>query len=72
MQKYGQILKLERLSRKISQEKLAQAIGVTQQAISLYEKDIHEPTIGVIERIADFYGISIDELIGRDYKEKSL
>ena len=71
MRKYGQILKEERLYRKISQEKLAQAIGVTQQAISLYEKDVHEPTIGVVERIADFYEISIDELVGRDFKEKS-
>ena len=72
MQKYGQILKLERLSRNISQCQLATAIGVTQAQISYYENDVNEPTIGVIERIADFYGISIDELIGRDYKEKSL
>ncbi len=72
MKKYGQILKEERLYRKLSQEKLAQAIGVSQQAISLYEKDIHEPSIGIIERIADFYGISIDELLGRDFKEKHL
>ena len=54
MKKYGQILKLERLSRNISQCQLATAIGVTQAQISYYENDVNEPTIGVIERIADF------------------
>ena len=68
MKKYGNYLKEERLYRKISQGKLAKAIGVTQQAISYYENDINEPSIGVCERIADFYGITIDELIGRDYE----
>ena len=68
MKKYGEYLKNERLFRKISQTKLANAIGVTQQAISLYENNTNEPTIGVCERIADFYGITIDELIGRDYE----
>lgn len=69
MKKYGEYLKSERLLRKISQEKLAKAIGISQQAISLYENDTNEPTIGICERIADFYGITVDELIGRDYEK---
>ena len=68
MKKYGNYLKSERLLRKISQEQLAKAIGVTQQAISLNENDNNEPTIGICEKIADFYGISLDELVGRDEK----
>ena len=71
MKKYGEYLKNERLFRKISQNKLAKAIGVTQQAISLYESNTNEPTIGVCERIADFYGITVDELIGRDYEKST-
>ena len=69
MKNYGEYFKNERLYRKISQEKLAKAIGVTQQAISLYENNTNEPTIGICEKIADFYGITVDELIGRDYKK---
>ncbi len=65
MKKYGEYLKNERLIRKISQEKLAKEVGVTQQAISLYENNISEPTIGICEKLADFYGITIDELVGR-------
>ena len=67
MKKYGENLKNERIVRGISQEKLAKEIGVSQQAISLYEKNQTEPTIGVCVKMADFYGISIDELIGRDF-----
>ena len=66
MQKYGEFLKNERVSRKLSQEQLAKEIGITQQAISFYENNINEPSISICERLADFYGISIDELIGRD------
>lgn len=66
MQKYGKFLKNERVSRKLSQEQLAKEIGITQQAISFYENNVNEPSISICERLADFYGISIDELIGRD------
>lgn len=69
MKKYGEYLKNERIARNLSQEKLAKEIGVTQQAISLYEKNINEPTIGICEKIAEFYGITVDELIGRDYEK---
>ena len=71
MKKYGEYLKNERLLRKISQEKLAKVIGISQQAISLYENNINEPTIGICERIADFYEITVDELIGRDYEKST-
>lgn len=66
MKKYGKLLKEERQARNLSQTDLAKNIGITQQAISYYENDINEPTIGICEKIADFYGITIDELIGRN------
>lgn len=66
MRKYGEHLKAERKARNISQQQLASAVGVTQQAISFYENDVNEPTIGICEKIADFYGITLDELVGRE------
>ena len=69
MKKYGEYLKAERRIRNLSQEKLAKEIGITQQAISLYENNTNEPTIGICEKIADFYGITVDELKGRDYEK---
>ena len=71
MKKYGEYLKNERLIRNLSQEKLAKEIGITQAQISYYEKNINEPSISICEKLADFYGISVDELIGRDYEKQS-
>lgn len=67
--KYGGILKQERENRGITQARLAQEIGVTQQAISNYEHDVNEPTIGVIERIANYYDITLDELVHHEPKK---
>ena len=66
---YGETLKQQRLQRNYSQKDIAQAINVTQQAISCYENNINEPTISVCIRLADFYGISVDELIGHEIKK---
>ena len=68
MKNYGRLLKNERLARKLSQEQLAKAIGITQAQISYYESNKNEPSIGICEKIADFYEISLDELIGRDFQ----
>lgn len=65
MKKYGKLLKNERKARNLTQIDLAKAIGISQQAISYYENDINEPSISICEKIADFYNITIDELIGR-------
>lgn len=53
---------------KISQQKLAENVGVTQQCVSGWEKDIIEPTLTNLWRMADFFDVSVDYLIGRkDY-----
>ena len=74
MKNYGELLKNERLNRKISQEKLAKAIGITQAQISYYESNTNEPSISVCEKIADFYGTTIDTLISepKEVKPKRL
>ena len=49
-----------------SQSQVAAAIGVTQQAVSLWESGNAEPTISFCIKLADFYGITLDELVGRE------
>lgn len=46
------------------QEDLANALGVTNQAVSRWEKDGSYPDIEMIPAIANYFGISIDELFG--------
>lgn len=56
--------KIRELRRRkdISQEVLAQYLGVSFQAVSKWESGITMPDIGLIPAIASFFGISIDEL----------
>lgn len=48
----------------VTQKQLADAIGVSQQSINKYENHNIEPDIRTLIRIADFFHISIDYLVG--------
>ncbi|MDE6276095.1 MAG: helix-turn-helix domain-containing protein [Clostridia bacterium] len=62
----GEIIKNLRLERNISQQKLASEIGVSQKAIDYWERGINEPKASYIVRLADFFEVSSDYLLGRE------
>lgn len=70
MKNYGEWLKYHRENLGISQSQLAKQTGLKQQMISWWESGKGLPNIEFCARLADFYGITIDELIGRT-SEKS-
>lgn len=47
-----------------TQENLADALGVTNQAVSRWEKNGSYPDMELIPSIANYFGITIDELFG--------
>lgn len=51
-----------------TQEMLATALGVTSQAVSRWEADGCYPDMGFIPSIANYFGITIDELFGYESK----
>ena len=57
-------LKLLRQSRGISQQKLADALGISQQSINHYENHKIEPDIATLIQIADYFDTSIDYVVG--------
>ena len=59
----GQKIILLRNSMGISQEKLAELLGVSRQSVSKWEMDHTIPQIDKILQIADIFSISCDELI---------
>lgn len=61
---FGNNLEKIRKEHKISQSKLGSALGITQQMISSYEKNISSPNIESLIRLADYFCLSVDELIG--------
>lgn len=61
-----------RKERKISQEELANALGVTAQAVSKWERDEGYPDITLMPKIAHFFDVSLEEVYGsKDANEQS-
>ena len=48
----------------LSQVKLAKQIGVTQKAVDFWEKGINEPKSSFIIKLAQFFHVSSDYLLG--------
>lgn len=59
-------LKALRTAQGLSQRALADFVKVSQQSINQYENRDTEPDIAVLTRIADYFGVSIDYLVGHD------
>lgn len=50
----------------LTQEQLAQKLDVTNQAVSKWETDQCCPDVALLPKLSDIFGISIDELFGRE------
>ena len=61
---FGERLKELRKEKNIGQIQLAKEIGVGKSIISLWEKDICEPTLSKLIALAEFFGVTIDYLAG--------
>lgn len=55
-----------RKAQKVTQEQLAQILGITYQAYAHYEKGRCKPDIDCVVKLADFFNVSIDYLLGRE------
>ena len=60
----GDTIKELRKQRKITQELLAEEIGVTPQAISRWERNVGYPDVSQIVPLAKAFGVSTDEILG--------
>ena len=66
MAKFGEIIKILRMKRGITQDQLAEAVHMGRSAIGNYEQGIREPDLDTVEAFADYFDVSIDDLLGRD------
>ena len=60
----GQIIRRLRKERNLTQEELAEQLGVTFQAVSKWENDTGMPDISQVVPIAHVFGVSTDVLFG--------
>ncbi len=61
---FGEKLRQLRTSAGMTQVRLAKEIGVSQGTVYFWEKGINEPTAVHIAAVAEFFGVSADELLG--------
>ena len=59
-------LKKLRVSKDITQAEFAQIIGVAQQTVGSWEKGNSTPNYEMLNKIADYFDVSADYLLGRD------
>lgn len=59
-------LKKIRLERKLTQEELADYINVSKSTYSRYESGTTEPDMDTLNKLADFFNVSVDYLLGRE------
>lgn len=60
----GSRIKSHRKRLGLTQEQLAERMGVSAQAVSKWENDLSCPDISVLPDLAAVFGISVDELLG--------
>lgn len=51
--------------KKLTQTDVANGVGITFQTYSSYETDNTKPTPEMLCKLADFFGVTVDELLGR-------
>lgn len=61
-------IKYLRQTRELNQVQLSEKLGVAKQSVSNWENDNIMPSIGMLEKIADFFCVSTDYLLGREDK----
>lgn len=61
---FGSVLRQLRKQRNLTQDAFGAQIGLSKAVVSKYENEIGFPSLDVLIRIADFYGVTTDYLLG--------
>ena len=64
------LLKSLREDRDLHQKDVASYLGVSRSAYSNYENGSREPGIEILKKLADFFRVSMDELLGYTPKKR--
>ena len=64
----GKRLKKLRIGKDMTQQQLADYLHVSPGSIGMWEHDRREPDIDMLVKLADFYQVTLDYLVGREIK----
>lgn len=63
---FGQRISRLRKEKELTQNDIADKVGVTAQAVSKWENDQATPDIDILVKLSDIFDISLDELLGKE------
>lgn len=66
---FAVLIKNLRLTKGLNQVQLADKLGVKKQSISNWENDNIMPSVDMLVKIADFFGVTTDYLLAREIQE---
>lgn len=65
MAKLSEVMVSLRKQAGMSQQQMADRLGITRSAVGMYETDKREPDLDTLKGIADLFGVELDTLAGR-------
>ncbi|MBE7097399.1 helix-turn-helix domain-containing protein [Bacillus cereus] len=68
MKTFGNIIRNLRKQKGITQKELAQSLQLSESTIGMYERSERQPDYNTLIRIADYFKVSTDFLLGRDFE----
>ena len=68
--KIGEKIKNLRKKSNVTQEKFADYLGITFQAVSRWESGVCYPDLEMLPAIANYFNVTTDELLGVDIMNK--
>ncbi|MBP3972713.1 helix-turn-helix transcriptional regulator [Bacillus sp. WL1] len=70
MKTFGNRIRDLRKQKGITQKELAQSLKLSESTIGMYERNERQPDYNTLIRIADYFNVSTDFLLGRDSNVK--
>ena len=67
MKNFSTSLKAHRTRANLTQKNMAELLSMTTNAYQKYELGTRIPKLDVLIKLADFFNISLDELVGRKF-----
>lgn len=69
--RFARILQDLREDRDISRKDLATVLNISVSTLGMYEQGRREPNIDMLIKIANYFDVSIDFLVGRSFKNEN-
>ncbi|MEA5096862.1 hypothetical protein SDC9_54210 [bioreactor metagenome] len=65
----SEVIRNLRIKNNLSSKELSKILNISESSVSLYESGKRKPSLGLIIKIADYFSVSTDYLLGLSHKE---